>query len=245
MKSCVRLVAAAAVPLLLLVPAPAFPQTGTISGNVSLEGPTPVARALTVTKNQDVCGQIVRAQDLVVTGGKVAFAIVAVEGATGTVKPKSVLLSNTRCMFDPPQLAAAAGDTLVVDNQDEILHNTHVALQLGARVRTVGNWGLSTKGFSIRAEGPLRLAGNIEVSCDAHPWMSSRIVVFAHPWFASSDRTGAFEIRDVTAGSHVVKVRHPVLGDMEQTVTVRAGATTPVTFAYPAQRASNAGKTAP
>jgi plastocyanin len=230
--------------LTFLASAPAASQTGTIAGTVSLEGAAPAIRSLTVTKNQDVCGQTVPARDLVVTGGKVAFAVVSVEDAKGTVQPTSVLLSNTHCMFDPPQLAAAVGDTLVVDNQDEVLHNTHLALQFGSRVRTVGNWGLSNKGFSIRAEGPLRLAGTIEVSCDAHPWMSARILVFGHPYFATSDQKGAFEIRNVPAGTHAVKVHHPVLGELEQTVIVKPGATTTVMFAYPAQRAREGEKRA-
>lgn len=191
-----------------------------------------------MTKNQDVCGPTVRARDIQVAAGKLAFAVVSVEGVQGEVKTKAVLLANAECMFDPPVMAAVTGDTIVVDNQDPVLHNTHLGLQLGPRTRTMGNWGLSDKGSSIRAEGPLRLPGNIDVSCDAHPWMSARIVVFAHPYFAVSDRTGGFEIKNVPVGTHSVKVRHPVLGELEQSVTVKPGGTTPVTFAFPAQRAA-------
>jgi plastocyanin len=215
-------------------------QTGTIAGTVTLEGPVPPARMLTVTKNKEVCGETVRSRDIVVTGGRLAYAVASVEGVTGSVKPRSVLLSNAQCMFQPPYMAAAAGDTIVVDNQDAVLHNTHLGLQLGARSRTMGNWGLSEKGSSIRAEGPLRLAGNLDVSCDAHPWMSAHIIVFDHPYFATSDPAGHFEIKDVPAGAHTVKLRHPVLGELEQTVTVKPGATTAVTFAFPAARAAAA-----
>ena len=229
----------------VMVAGPALAQAGSISGSVRLEGPAPAARMLTVTKNQDVCGATVRSRDIMVTGGKLEYAVISVEGVKGTVKPKSVLLSNAECMFQPPYMGAGAGDTIIVDNQDAVLHNTHLALQLGARVRTMGNWGLSDKGSSLRAEGPLRLPGNLDVTCDAHPWMSARITVFSHPYFASSDRDGAFEIRDVPAGTHVVKVRHPVLGGLEQTVTVKPGATATVAFAYPAGRASGAGKPTP
>ncbi|MBI4501690.1 MAG: hypothetical protein HY700_11070 [Gemmatimonadetes bacterium] len=229
--------------LLLVNVGPALAQTGSISGTVSLEGPAPAAKMLAVTKNQEVCGTSVRSRDIVVTGGKLEYAVASVEGVKGTVKPKSVLLSNTKCMFEPPYMGAGAGDTIVVDNQDAVLHNTHLGLQLGARVRTMGNWGLSDKGSSIRAEGPLRLAGNLDVGCDAHPWMSARITVFDHPYFGTSDQAGHFEIKDVPAGPHTVKVRHPVLGDLEQTVTVKAGAATAVTFSFPAARAANAAKT--
>lgn len=229
---------------LLLAATPALGQTGTIRGTVSLEGTAPTPRTLTVTKNQDFCGPTVKANDLIVAGGKVAFAVIAVDGLTGPTKRRSHLVSNSKCVFEPPQLAAATGDTLVVDNQDNILHNTHLALHLGTRLRTMGNWGLSDKGFTITSDGALRVAGDIDVGCDAHPWMTARIIVFGHPYFAASDRAGTFEIRDVPAGTHVVRVRHPVLGDLEQTVTVKAGATTTASFAYPAARASGAGPAA-
>ena len=233
MRAFIRLAAAA---LALASPAAAPAQTGVISGTAILEGPAPVAKMLTVTKNKDVCGETVRSRDIVVAGGKLAYAVASVEGLKGAVKPRTVLLSNAQCMFQPPYLAAAAGDTILVDNQDAVLHNTHLGLRLGARVRTMGNWGLSDKGSSIRAEGPLRLAGDLDVSCDAHPWMSAHITVFDHPYFAASDQAGHFEIKDVPAGTYTVKLRHPVLGELEQSVTVKPGATTTVTFSFPAAR---------
>jgi plastocyanin len=212
-------------------------QAGSIAGTVSFAGPAPAARMLTVTKNKEVCGETVRSRDIVVTGGKLENAVVSVEGEKGTVKPRSVLLSNLECMFRPSYMGAGAGDTLVVDNQDAVLHNTHLGLQMGARSRTMGNWGLSDKGSRITAEGPLRLPGILDVTCDAHPWMSARITVFDHPYFATSDQAGRFEIKDVPAGPHTVKVRHPVLGDLEQTATVKPGAITTVAFVYPAKPA--------
>jgi hypothetical protein len=62
--------------------------------------------------------------------------------------------------------------------------------------------------------------------------MSAHITVFDHPYFATSDKAGRFEIKDVPAGAHTVKVRHPVLGELQQTITVKAGVTTTVAFAY-------------
>jgi plastocyanin len=229
----VRTLTLLATGFMLMDAAPALAQTGTLSGTVGLEGPAPAAKMLVVTKNKEVCGETVRSRNIVVTGGKLEYAVVSVEGLKGTVKPRSVLLSNTKCTFQPSYMGAGAGDTIVVDNQDALLHNTHLALQLGARVRTMGNWGLSDKGSSIRAEGPLRLPGNLDVTCDAHPWMTAHITVFDHPYFATSDQAGRFEIKDVPAGTYTVKVRHQVLGEREKTVTVKAGTTTNVAFAYP------------
>ncbi len=228
--------------LLVTWSAPGLAQTGTISGTVTLAGPAPPPRMLAVTKNQDVCGQTVRSREIMVAGGKLEYAVVSIEGVAGAVRPRSVLLSNTGCMFVPSYMGAGAGDTIVVDNQDAVLHNTHLGLQIGARVRTMGNWGLSDKGSTIRAEGPLRLPGTLEVTCDAHPWMSARITVFEHPFFSTSDRSGHFEIPNVPAGTHTIKVRHPVLGELEQAVMVTAGTATAVTLTYPAARAANSAK---
>jgi plastocyanin len=228
--------AACSLPVLLLVAAPAVAQTGTISGTVSLEGVALAVRSLTVTKNRDVCGKTVQARDVVVSDGKVAYAVASVEGVPGAVRPKTVVLSNHDCMFDPPVMAAGAGDTIMVDNQDPVPHKTHLGLELGMRVRSLGDWGLPAKGSSIRTEGPLRLPGTLDVSCDAHPWMSARIVVFDHPYFTTSDQAGRFEIKDVPAGTHTVKIRHQVLGDLEQVVVVKSGATTIMTFAFAAPK---------
>ena len=44
---------------------------------------------------------------------------------------------------------------------------------------------------------------------------------------------GEFEIRDVPAGSHPIRVWHEQYGELTQTVRVAAGATATVDFNYP------------
>ena len=155
----------ALVVLLVLAPATALSQTGTISGTVRATGPIPAPRTLEVTKNPEVCGKSLRADDVVVSDGKVAFAIASVEGLTEAPKPAQRVLTNKGCRFDPPVLAAAAGDTLVVDNGDDILHNTHLNLKMGERTRTVGNFALPGKGATVSATLPFRQAGTIDIRC--------------------------------------------------------------------------------
>ncbi len=225
----------AAVVALVIIPSAGLCQTGTITGTVSVEGSVPAPRLIEIDKNREVCGDTIRASDIVVSDGKVAFAAVFVEGLKGEVESKEYLLSNTGCRFDPPVLAAAVGGTLVVDNRDEVLHNTHLNLMRGTRGRTIGNWALSRKGASIRAPRALRRPGVIEVECDAHSWMHAKIFVFDHPYFALTDGSGSFEITDVPVGTHTIKVSHEVFGELERSVTVREGAVTWVTFVLPAQ----------
>ncbi len=227
-------ISASAVAALLLAPAAARPQTGTIAGTVRVDGVVPPARLLEVTKNQEFCGESVRAREVIVNDGKLAFAIAFVEGLEGEPVPEEYMLSNSGCSFEPPVLAVTIGSTLIVTNEDDVLHNTHLNLERGTRTRTVGNWALSRKGVEIRAERPLRRAGLISVECDAHPWMHARIMVFDHPYVAVTSESGSFEIAGVPAGTHTLTVWHEVFGELKESVTVDEGGTTSVSFSFSA-----------
>src|ERR1700737_4294583 len=100
-------------------------------------------------------------------------------------------------MFEPHALAMQEGQTLVVKNSASIAHNV--------------NWqGLLNGG------GNQLLPPNSEheitdlvadklpllVKCNIHPWMSARVGVFAHPYFAVSDKDGNFEIKLAPAGTY-------------------------------------------
>ncbi len=217
---------------LLCIPSPATAQTGAIAGTVTLDGSPPAPRMLEVTKNQEVCGDRVAATYVVVNDGKLAYAVAFVEGLDGEAEPKEYMLSNADCSFSPPVLAAAAGGTLVVDNRDDVLHNTHLNFERGNSSRTVGNWALSRKGTTIRADRPLRRAGIIDVECDAHPWMHAKILVLDHPYFATSAENGAFILTGIPPGDHTLKVWHEVYGELAQGVTVRANETATVSFTF-------------
>ncbi len=217
---------------LLVMPASLWSQTGTIRGTVRLSGSAPAPRVITVDKNPEVCGESLNARDVMVSGGNVAYAVASVEGVAGDPGEREYTLANEGCMFDPPVLATTAGGTLLVTNQDDVLHNTHLNMVRGTRTRTVGNWALSRKGAEITADRPLRRAGRIEVECDAHSWMHAQIVIFDHPYFAVSGADGAFEISDVPVGTHTVKIWHEVFGELEQSVTVEEGTAATVTFTF-------------
>lgn len=217
---------------LALAPASAVSQTGTISGTVRVEGTPPAPRMLEVTKNQEICGEEIQATDVMIEDGRLANGVAFIDGLDGEVTQQDYLLSNTGCHFDPPVLPVTVGSVLIVDNQDDVLHNTHLNYQFGTRSRTVGNWALSSKGSSISSDRALRRAGIIDVECDAHSWMHAMIRIFPHPYFSITSATGEFEIVDVPEGVHMVKIWHEVFGELEQEVTVRGGATTSADFVY-------------
>lgn len=63
--------------------------------------------------------------------------------------------------------------------------------------------------------------------------MSALIRVFDHSWFTIPDSGGEFAIDDVPAGVHTLVVWHERIGERQETVTIRAGATTNVSFTLP------------
>ncbi len=241
MSRSFRIPVSIVVGVLLFIPAAALSQTGTISGVVHVEGTVPAPRLIEVDKNQEICGNTITARDVIVHDGTIAYAVAFIEGLEGETDTREYILSNAECVFDPPVLAATVGGVLVVDNQDDILHNTHLNLQRGTRTRTVGNWALSRKGARIQADRPLRRPGLIDVECDAHGWMHAKIMVFDHPYFAVTDKLGVFEITEVPVGTHTVTVWHEVFGELHQSITVEANATTSVSFSFSAD-AVGAGK---
>lgn len=227
-----RIPVSTVVGVLLFIPAAALSQTGTISGVVHVEGTVPTPRMLEVTTDKELCGTTIPASDVIIDNGRVAFAVIAVSGVQGPVVPSEIILSNVECHFDPPVLAGVVGSTLVVNNQDDIMHNTHLNLRYGAdRTRTIGNSTLPP-GVAIRSTRAFRWPGIVDVKCDVHSWMHSKIMVFDHPYFAVTDKLGVFEITEVPVGTHTITVWHEVFGELHQSITVEADATTSVSFSF-------------
>ncbi len=58
------------------------------------------------------------------------------------------------------------------------------------------------------------------IKCDIHPWMAAYVRVFDHPFFATTDDAGQFEIASVPAGEYDVIAWHELLGTRSGRVTV-------------------------
>ena len=114
-------------------------------------------------------------------------------------KAKSVqrVIDQPDCQFEPRVLAARAGDTLVVKNSAKIGHN----------INFIGNSPAMTFNVIIPAGGEHSLKAPLEADrrlcafkCDIHGWMKGAVRVFDHPYFATTDKDGKFEIVDAPVG---------------------------------------------
>jgi plastocyanin len=192
---------------------------GTIVGVVGYAGPTPAARKLAVTKDQQVCGTDKADDSLLVSQDKLANAVVSI---TGIVRGKpmgepSAVLDQKGCQYAPHVLLVPAGSTVKVLNGDGILHNVHTYGRINPPVN------IAQPSFKKEVSIQLDEAESLPVKCDTHEWMSGVIVVMEHPYYARTDETGAFRLSDVPPGEHAVKVWHEKLGDKTVKVTVAPG----------------------
>lgn len=101
--------------------------------------------------------------------------------------------------FVPRVLAITAGSYVEFPNNDTTFHNVFSL----SRTRTfdLGRYPPGKNG-AVRFDR----AGIVPVFCDIHSHMSAYILVFDHPFFAVSDSSGRYVIRDVPAGSYALNV---------------------------------------
>lgn len=179
---------------------------GAIAGVVKFAGKAPQADPLPVTKNPEVCGAQKPSEALLVSNnGGLKNVVVSLEKiAKGKkIDQSSPSLENKTCGFGPHVQAVAVGSKLEVRNADPILHNTHSYVE----GKTFFNLALPVQGQKVKKE--IKKAGLIDVKCDAgHTWMRAYIVAKDHPYFAVTDKSGAYKITDVPPGTYKVQAWH-------------------------------------
>ena len=121
----------------------------------------------------------------------------------------------------PRVQAAITGGTLDVRNGDALTHRTRfVRAGSGETLDIVPE---TEAGEVVPARAVLVEPGLVEVRCDAHAWMRGWIAVFAHPYYATTDLSGAFAIDSVPPGRYGIAVWHERFGTQRDSVTVVAG----------------------
>jgi plastocyanin len=194
---------------------PAAQSTGTIRGVVATAVPSP--RPVRVTFDQQVCGTGVADESLVVDGrGGVAGAVITVAGVKGAA-PAAAGVINEHCRFSPHVQVVSPRATITTTSTDAVVHTTNALLENG---RALFNVALPVAGMKItKAVGG---AGLVRLTCNTHPWMRGWIVV-TDERAAVSGNGGAFELRDLPAGTYELRLWHETLKAAPQRVTVVAG----------------------
>jgi Polysaccharide lyase family 4, domain II len=202
---------------------------GTVNGKVLYTGPTPTNRLIIPTKDKDVCGSQPREVSPILLGpeNSVQNALVYLKGIVrGKAWPDAITvraIENWQCNFRPQLQIIPAGQFEIV-NSDPVLHNTHGFFN----GRTVFNIALPYQGLRVRRT--LIEPGLVRVECDAHGWMLGWIYVADNPYYATTDKEGAFTLSDVPPGTYRLVSWDSYTGAVEKTLSVRVNEVTSVTI---------------
>lgn len=205
---------------------------GTVTGTIQYGG-SETEGTVAVTKDTAVCGEgAVPARTLTVNGGKLAGAVVALDGVTAgkAWSGGSPTVDNVKCRFEPRVSVGQKGAELSARNSDAVLHNTHLYLKKGGRAKNLKNIALPNKDQVLKYK--MKKAGLVDIRCDAHEWMQAWVWVSEHPYVAVTDAAGSFTMTDVPAGTYTAKIWHEKLGEASASVTVAAGGTATVAHTF-------------
>src|SRR5689334_7226138 len=141
--------------------------------------------------------------------GSLAEAVVALEGpGPGKLaplnSPKKCAMDQINYQFVPETIAIRAGDTVLISNSDDALHN--VMTSDGDKPFNVNV--VRGKEFAhtfARAGG---LNKPIRLGCIFHGAMRAWIYVFDHPWFKVTEQDGRFRFENVPVGEYSLGVVH-------------------------------------
>jgi plastocyanin len=127
--------------------------------------------------------------------------------------------------FSPHVLAVPVGSTIDFKNSDEIFHNVFA---LGSA--TSFDTGLKKGGDS--APEKFEKTGVVELLCNIHATMLGYVVVVDTPYYAVSDGSGAFSIKNVPPGDYEASIWHESASNVEKRkITVAEGTTLAFTVA--------------
>ncbi len=207
---------------------------GAVSGTVTYSGKAAAPKKLAVTKDTQVCGKTEHMDESLIVGanGGIKDAIISLKGIKGgkglDALGANFVLDQKGCLYSPHTFIVPINVPVKILNPDGILHNIHTYSKKNAP------FNKSQPQFKKEMTATFTAAELITAKCDVHGWMSSNILVVDHPYHALTDAKGAFTIKDVPPGTYTAEIWQEKLGAKSAQVTVAAGQTATLNFAFPA-----------
>ena len=209
---------------------------GNIEGVVSFEGVAPKNAAISmnadpvcVKANKDPQFQ----ETFMVADGKLANVFVYVKDGLGNYvydqPTDKVTIDQQNCRYHPHVFGMRVGQTLVIKNSDDTLHNIHAM----PKTNTEFNEGEPIKGMT-RDKVFTAKEVMVPFKCDVHGWMNAYVGVLDHPYYAVTDKDGKFELKSLPPGTYTIEAWHEKLGAQEQKVTLGQKESKDVSFTFKA-----------
>ena len=137
-----------------------------------------------------------------------------------TTKP---VMDQTKMTFSPHVMVVQVGTTVEFLNSDPVGHNVYWPSISGNKklAHNLGTWPKGEKkSFQFSDVGVASLL------CNVHPEMNGYIVVAPTPYFAVTDKSGNYEIKNVPPGKYTLKTWSEEGKVTTQVVEVGEGGTT-------------------
>jgi plastocyanin len=157
-----------------------------------------------------------------VTGmkGRSVVYVEAIAGKTFPAPKEHPVMDQKGLVFAPHIVAVQQGTTVDFLNSDTVQHNVFWTAVGGDKKagKNLGTWPKGEKrSFTFDK------AGVVPLFCNVHPEMGAYIVVSPTPYFAESDDSGNYKIKDVPDGSYTVTAWHEGAKNSSKPVTVAGG----------------------
>jgi plastocyanin len=229
-------------------PAPAAPPAaarrvdaataGSVSGRVTFDGAAPKPELIRMGRDTACVASAGPnpQSDAVLVGadGGLANAFVyikdSLDGYAFDTPTEAVTLDQKGCVYVPRVFGVRVGQPIDILNSDATIHNVHaLPMQNQEFNESQNRAGMrTTKVFTVPEV-------MVRIKCDFHGWMAAHVGVMSHPFFAVTDKAGAFSIKGLPPGTYTLEAWHEVFGTRTQQVTMAAGGQQTVALAFTAK----------
>jgi plastocyanin len=151
-----------------------------------------------------------------VNGESVVY-VDAIAGKTFPAPTAKPVIDQKGLMFVPHIVVVQQGTTVEFLNSDKVAHNVFWPSVGGNKKLThnLGTWPTGEK-RPFKFDNP----GAVPLLCNVHPEMAGYVVVSPTPYFALTDKSGAYKIENVPDGSYTVTAWHEGAKNQSKPVAV-------------------------
>lgn len=139
--------------------------------------------------------------------GGLADVFVSLKNVEGDfpIPDEALVLDQVGCEYMPYILAGRAGQKIVVKNSDPVFHNVHPTPRVKGNPESNNAQFAGGRDLEFVFEKPELF---LRFKCDIHRWMFAYVCLVDHPFFAMTDKSGNYTIKNVPPGDYEIQVLH-------------------------------------
>jgi len=149
--------------------------------------------------------------------------VVYLEGVPAKAAERKHVIRQRNLQFEPRVSVVVKGTTIDFPNEDKVYHNVFSNSRAARFDLDLYRSG-SSKSFQFNRPGV------VDVFCNIHPDMTSRVLVVPNTMFAATAASGEFRIDSVPAGTYPIVAWHPNGKEARGQIKIEGGKAATVTF---------------